>query len=390
MNILHIAPYYPSVNAVHAGGVAMGKEIETLCKQGHKVYCLSFVQKEYDYDLFSKEHRKDDRCVYLNKKRKFRNILIHLTLPFYFATRNDKEFRKNIEEMVIKYNINMIHAEYSAMLEYVDVKKKFLDIQFNAILHDVTIQSYERKIEQEKNMLKRLWLQIEALKIKKYEKEKLSQCNCIVSFSEKDKKLIYNYYGLSSNVISTYFNLEHINRNCDGVSRKKDDYYSICFLGQMGRPENIKAAIRLETIFSKLNIKNKQLHLVGAKPTEEICQLAKRNVIVTGFVKDVDKYIIENCDLACFPLDIGAGIKIKVLECLSLNIPVVTNQIGAEGIDEDGNILLLADSDNEFIDKIELAYQNKMEIKGKNFVQKYFNWNITIDFFDKLYGKEKK
>ena len=30
MNILHISPYFPSTKANHAGGVCMGKEIETL------------------------------------------------------------------------------------------------------------------------------------------------------------------------------------------------------------------------------------------------------------------------------------------------------------------------------------------------------------------------
>ena len=30
MNILHISPYFPSLGANHAGGVCMGKQIETL------------------------------------------------------------------------------------------------------------------------------------------------------------------------------------------------------------------------------------------------------------------------------------------------------------------------------------------------------------------------
>lgn len=30
MNILHISPYVPDVHANHAGGVCMGKQVETL------------------------------------------------------------------------------------------------------------------------------------------------------------------------------------------------------------------------------------------------------------------------------------------------------------------------------------------------------------------------
>ena len=45
MNILHISPYVPSVHAAHAGGVCMGKEVETLRKK-HNVFVLSFVKCE--------------------------------------------------------------------------------------------------------------------------------------------------------------------------------------------------------------------------------------------------------------------------------------------------------------------------------------------------------
>ena len=37
MNILHISPYFPSLGANHAGGVCMGKQIETL-RQWNTVY----------------------------------------------------------------------------------------------------------------------------------------------------------------------------------------------------------------------------------------------------------------------------------------------------------------------------------------------------------------
>ena len=50
MNILHISPYFPSTKANHAGGVCMGKEIETLQKW-HQVYVLTFEASEFDEGL---------------------------------------------------------------------------------------------------------------------------------------------------------------------------------------------------------------------------------------------------------------------------------------------------------------------------------------------------
>ena len=47
VNILHISPYLPSLKENHAGGVCMGKEIETL-KSDNNVYVLSFIVTNKD------------------------------------------------------------------------------------------------------------------------------------------------------------------------------------------------------------------------------------------------------------------------------------------------------------------------------------------------------
>ena len=50
MNILHISPYVPSIHASHAGGVCMGKEVETL-KEKHNVFVLSFINDEKEQKI---------------------------------------------------------------------------------------------------------------------------------------------------------------------------------------------------------------------------------------------------------------------------------------------------------------------------------------------------
>ena len=58
MNILHISPYVPSVNTYHAGGVCMGKEVETLASQNN-VYILSFVNEDKEEKIVEKEFDKN-------------------------------------------------------------------------------------------------------------------------------------------------------------------------------------------------------------------------------------------------------------------------------------------------------------------------------------------
>lgn len=50
MKILHLSPYVPDVRASHAGGVLMGKEVETL-KQLHPVHVLTFCNNQREEEL---------------------------------------------------------------------------------------------------------------------------------------------------------------------------------------------------------------------------------------------------------------------------------------------------------------------------------------------------
>ena len=45
MNVLHISPYLPSLETNHAGGVCMGRQIETL-RDWNQVYVLTFIASE--------------------------------------------------------------------------------------------------------------------------------------------------------------------------------------------------------------------------------------------------------------------------------------------------------------------------------------------------------
>ena len=90
MNILHISPYVPDVHANHAGGVCMGKQVETLKKNNH-VTVLTFVNNEYEQGLI--KNHPDYYYVQTSKGSFVKNAISHLNMPNMFAIRNSKQFR---------------------------------------------------------------------------------------------------------------------------------------------------------------------------------------------------------------------------------------------------------------------------------------------------------
>src|SRR5207247_623205 len=84
-------------------------------------------------------------------------------------------------------------------------------------------------------------------------------------------------------------------------------------------------------------------YIVGGDPPEEVKQLAGPNVVVTDTVPDVRPYV-DRAAVFVVPLRMGGGTRLKVLEGLSMQKPMVSTSLGCEGIDvEHGRHLLIAD-----------------------------------------------
>ncbi len=99
-----------------------------------------------------------------------------------------------------------------------------------------------------------------------------------------------------------------------------------------------------------------KLVIIGSNPTTEILALQSDNVIVTGYVEDPD-YYFKNARIFVAPLRYGAGIKGKIIEAMSYGLPVVTTDIGAEGLDlESGKNVLIANNSEEFVNEVVSLY----------------------------------
>ncbi len=381
MNILHISPFVPDVHANHAGGVCMGKQVETL-KQKHNVTVLTFVNNDYEKELIKKH--PDYYYVETSTFTFIGNILLHPSQPNMFAIRNSRKFKALLKRIIEEKKIQAIHAEYTSMGQYVWVKKLYPNIIFNMTEHDVTIQSYERQLSNASG-IKKLYFNIETSKVRKCEKEYVSQSNVVMTFNHKDASLLKDIYNLDDvRVLNPYYGLDFKE---DLMVTKNP--YSICFVGQMGRDENHVAAMRLIQIFKKMNHKDWMLTIIGAYPKDELKNMECENIHITGFVDDINQEILKN-EIAVFPLTYGAGIKLKVLLAFGLGLPVITTTVGAEGIDEEGKVLNLAQTDKEIMEQVDLLFSNRSLLHEKShecisFVKQNFSWSKTESIFDELY-----
>jgi GT2 family glycosyltransferase/SAM-dependent methyltransferase len=87
-----------------------------------------------------------------------------------------------------------------------------------------------------------------------------------------------------------------------------------------------------------------RLRLVGSNPTDAVLALRSDDIEVTGYVTDAQLAAYYRASrLAVAPLRFGGGMKGKVLESMRFGLPCVTTAAGAQGLQDAGSVLLVAD-----------------------------------------------
>ncbi|AFY95602.1 glycosyltransferase [Chamaesiphon minutus] len=95
------------------------------------------------------------------------------------------------------------------------------------------------------------------------------------------------------------------------------------------------------------------LSIIGSNPTEEVLKLGEvSGVDVIGFVPDTNPYL-KRAAVSIAPLRYGGGMKGKVNEAMSIGLPVVTTNVGAQGLNAiSGKHLLIADEPKDFAEAV--------------------------------------
>jgi glycosyltransferase involved in cell wall biosynthesis len=209
-------------------------------------------------------------------------------------------------------------------LHFPMIFKIFPKAKYCAVEQDVTFLRLEREYKTESSFLRYHIMKFRYRYIKKKEISVLSKFDVVFTFNQKDKNLLENLNNVE--VVSPYFQKILFSENND---RKN----IILFYGNMSRTENYLASIWfIENVFPYLFGMDLKFVILGANPNQILYKYQTHNILITGYQKDISVWFQKALCLVA-PLELGAGIKIKVLEALSAGVPVLCSDIASEGID---------------------------------------------------------
>ena len=123
--------------------------------------------------------------------------------------------------------------------------------------------------------------------------------------------------------------------------------------------------------------------MVGLDPGKKLKELAlsDKSIELVGTVDDVRPQY-KDASVSVCPIQSGSGTRIKILEAMSVGVPVVATSIGAEGIESvDKKHLLLADNPTDFAKAImnllndEKLY-NSIQRNARKLVESQYDWSF--------------
>lgn len=102
-----------------------------------------------------------------------------------------------------------------------------------------------------------------------------------------------------------------------------------------------------------------RFHVVGSKPPAEIFALASDDVIIVGFVEDLNS-LLNRMRVSVVPLRYGAGIKGKIGSAMAVGLPVVATSIASEGMSlANGENILVEDDPDAFAAAVARLYDDE-------------------------------
>jgi polysaccharide biosynthesis protein PslH len=172
-------------------------------------------------------------------------------------------------------------------------------------------------------------------------------------------------------------------------ARERQLQNMLVFSGSMKYEPNHDAAMLLvNKIFPKIRAKfpSVTLALVGRDPLPALLRGARHvdGVTVTGTVADVRPYLAQ-ASVFVAPLRFASGMQNKVLEAMSMELPVVTTTPVYEGLSSEGAKPPVVISDLQgFADRVcDLLRDEQLRAKlasaGRRYVQSHCNWKRSYD-----------
>ncbi len=394
MRILVLSPRLPHSRA-QSGMQIVYQRLSRLIDRGHDVGLACFLDREQDLPyletletgLMEMEVLQDP---FLNRHLPKSVLSGRYSTPSSFFRYHSTRMKRMIGEMILRSGYDVVLAEFTAMGQSF-YRNPFLPAVRRIIsCHDSPTLGSRRQIDLMNASLNwgKQWLEYRHMRHMEFQLYRAA--DRVLTFTNEERlDLLEEEQTLGISAIHPGMQYENFTV---GTDLPKE--HCITITGRFSSEQaHLGVVWFLRNVWPLLRRRDPdvKLYLVGRDPTSAMKHAAGRDarIIVTGEVQDLRPFLEKSKVYVC-PVRSGSGIRGKILEAMSMELPVVTTSVAAEGIPVDqGSNAFIADAPDIMSDIIQMLLHDPekartMGKRARNAVETHFGWGKSIDMLEKV------
>lgn len=378
------------------GAIGIFNYTKAFSSLGNEVTLLAMNTTKHYYDLKNLPEEIKNMVDWIavdvdNEVNPF-SALINLlqNRSYHIARFISSAYNHQLIKLLHQKKFDIIQLEGLYLSPYVETIRAFSKAKIVMRAHNVEHEIWERIAENESRALgiKRWYLKILAKQLNEYEISRLNKYDLMTSVTERDAEMLKSFgCKLPIHVCPAPYDETILNPDKSQV-----EFPSVFFIGAldwMPNTEGLKWF--LKNVWKKIHsqFSNVKFYIAGRNAKEFKIESGK-NIEMVGEIENAYDFM-NSKGIMVVPLFSGSGIRVKIIEGMALGKTIVSTSLGAEGIPyKDGQNILIADTPEEFAEKIAKCINEKMffSIIGDNayqFVKRQFSSQEVasklLDFF---------
>lgn len=392
MRILMLAPRLPHAQA-YSGMQMVYQRMARLIERGHQVGLACFIDEQQDRPYIDRLHSGLIDVQILREPR-LNSILPNAitrgkySTPSSFFRYRSSKMSETVGRMVFRGGYDIAIAEFTAMGQFFYRNPHLPAVRRIISCHDSPTLGSRKQIDMlgPSFLWGKQWLEYRHMRFLEFKLYRAADRVLTLTNEERlallEEDPTVRITALSPGLRSESFlpppdvEKEHAVLITGRFSSEQTQYGALWFL------RNVWPLLRRRD-------PHVRLYLVGRDPSPAMKHAAGRDerVIITGEVEDLRPYLAKSKVYACPTLS-GSGVRGKVLEAMSMRLPVVSTLVGSEGIPIDqGNNGYIADSPGIMADLLLMllhdeAQRERVGVNARATIESQFTWVHSMDLLE--------
>jgi len=311
--------------------------------------------------------------------------------PIYIRKHFNNKIKKQIEDIIKNIDFDIIHTDHTAMAEMALYIKELTGKPISLRLHNIEWKIWDRYKEELKFLPYKKYIERQAKLLKNYEEEALAKFDVLLPITPVDYAYLQKF-NLKNKIAVAGAGVDIDKWKPEQIDRNINEIIIATTYNWVHNVDGLIWFIEKVLPIVKQHNPNAFLTLIGKDMPDSLKRYPQNDVNPIGFVDKVQPYL-NKAGIYINPLFVGAGIRIKIIEAMAMQLPVVATSVAAEGIEaNEMNGLFRADNEYDFAHQIlklmndEQLWQES-SINVRNLIESKYKWTNSVSLIYDIYNE---